>query len=446
MDQDTENSKFPTQGLTPESSKSATAPHDRCLSLRANFSWTFVGRVVYAGCQWGMLTALAKLGSPEMVGRFALGLAVTAPIIMFSMLQLRSVQATDARREYEFGHYLALRLGTSTLALLVIAVVTFLSGYRGEVALVIMAMGLAKAVESVSDAYHGLMQQRERMDRIAVALMLKGPLLLMALAITVYFTGSVLWGVAAMSIVYLAILLGYERVIARKLLTGDYSIAIRPFWQWHRLTQLAWLALPLGVVMMLISLNTNIPRYFIERIMGERGLGYFAALAYLQVAGNTVISALGQSASPRLAQYYAAGQRDKFLRLLLRLVGIGALLGLGGVVAALLFGRPILILLYRPDYAQHVDVFVWLMIASGISFVASFLGYGLTATRRFHIFLTPYIVTTCGALLSSALLIPRYGLLGAAWTTIIIALITCISLLVLLYKTPWRRYVEPITR
>ena len=80
------------------------------LSLRLNFAWTFVGNVVYAGCQWGMLVVLAKLGSPARVGEFALALAVTAPILMFTNLALRAVQATDSRQEYTFGDYLGLRL------------------------------------------------------------------------------------------------------------------------------------------------------------------------------------------------------------------------------------------------------------------------------------------------------------------------------------------------
>jgi hypothetical protein len=50
------------------------------LSLRRNFAWTVLGNVTYAACQWGMLVALAKLGSPEMVGQFALGLAIGAPV------------------------------------------------------------------------------------------------------------------------------------------------------------------------------------------------------------------------------------------------------------------------------------------------------------------------------------------------------------------------------
>ena len=57
-----------------------------------------------------MTIVLAKLGSPEKVGQFTLGLAMTAPIFMFATLRLRDVQATDTNQEYLFGDYFALRL------------------------------------------------------------------------------------------------------------------------------------------------------------------------------------------------------------------------------------------------------------------------------------------------------------------------------------------------
>src|SRR5437867_2722549 len=71
--------------------------------------------------------------------------------------------------------------------------------------------------------------------------------------------------------------------------------------------RLAWLASPLAFVMMLGSLNTSPPRYFVERSLGEAQLGIFTAIAYLIVAGETVVGAMGQSAGPRLARYYAQG-------------------------------------------------------------------------------------------------------------------------------------------
>src|SRR5207244_580531 len=82
----------------------------------AAIAWTLAGNTIYAGCQWAMLVVIAKLGSSEAVGAFALAFAVTAPVVMLSSLQLRVVQATDARGQFEFGHYLALRLVTIAVA------------------------------------------------------------------------------------------------------------------------------------------------------------------------------------------------------------------------------------------------------------------------------------------------------------------------------------------
>src|SRR3954466_10247547 len=82
------------------------------LSLRRNFSWTLAGSVIYFGCQWAITVVLAKLGSAEMVGQFAFALAIVMPVIALTGLQLRVVQATDAKHEFDFGYYLGLRLLT----------------------------------------------------------------------------------------------------------------------------------------------------------------------------------------------------------------------------------------------------------------------------------------------------------------------------------------------
>ena len=70
------------------------------LSLRRNFAWGLTGNVVYAACQWSMLALLARLTWPEVVGRYALGLAIGTPIFLFANLNLAQVQATDARGEF----------------------------------------------------------------------------------------------------------------------------------------------------------------------------------------------------------------------------------------------------------------------------------------------------------------------------------------------------------
>ena len=402
------------------------------LTLRRNFSWTFIGNAVYAACQWGMLVVIAKLGSPEMVGQFTLGLAVTAPVFMLTNLQLRSVQATDAKQQYLFGDYLGLRLVATGLALVIIVVINLVSGYRWEISLIILLVGLAKAFESISDVFYGLIQQHERMDRIAVSLMIKGLLSLLMLSAGVYLSGGIVWGVVGLAISWVIVLIGYDFGSGRLILTNSWKtlpsaklntqesiVTLQPRWQLKTMVRLLWLSLPLGLAMMLISLNTNIPRYFIERYLGERELGFFAAIAYLMVVGNMVVSALGQSATPRLAKYYAAKNSRAFRQLLVRLVGIAALLGGLAVIAALVAGPQILTLLYRAEYAQYTDLFVWLMIAAGISYISSFLGYGMTAARYFRIQMPLTTLATLATAIICFWTIPRQGLQGAAIALIV---------------------------
>jgi hypothetical protein len=82
---------------------------DSGLSLRSNFAWILGGNLMYAACQWGAIVALAKLGSSYVVGQFSLGLAIATPVLMFTNLHLRAVQATDALRSSGFAEYLRLR-------------------------------------------------------------------------------------------------------------------------------------------------------------------------------------------------------------------------------------------------------------------------------------------------------------------------------------------------
>jgi O-antigen/teichoic acid export membrane protein len=325
-------------------------------------------------------------------------------------------------------------LTTTLLALLFIIGITVVTGYRPAMTLVILVVGLAKAFESLSDVFYGLFQQHEWMARIAKSMMIKGPLSLLALGSGVALTHQLLWGAVGLAVSWGVILVCYDipggalvlksmrkpgGAIASNVVAKD---ALRPRWKWNTLARLVWLALPLGIATLLISLTSNLPRYAMQHYWGERELGFFAAMASLMMAGNLVVSALGQSAVPRLAKHYADGDDAAFRGLLLRLVGAGALLGMLGVVLALVAGRQILTLLYRPEYANYPIALVWLMVAAAIYNVASLLGYGMTAARYFRPQMPLFAVVAGVVALGCLWLVPRYGVQGAALALVMSAL------------------------
>ena len=87
----------------------------------------------------GDVDGIGKLLHPEQVGQFALGLAVVGPIILFTDLQLRNIQATDAHERYRFGDYLLLRLLCVFFALVVIARIVWFGQYDQATRLIILA-------------------------------------------------------------------------------------------------------------------------------------------------------------------------------------------------------------------------------------------------------------------------------------------------------------------
>lgn len=383
------------------------------LSLRQNVSWTTAGNLIYALCQWGVLTAIAKTGTPAMVGMFALGLAITAPVMQFANLQLRGVQATDARREFAFGDYAALRLVTTVLALAVTAGIALWIDRSRETTAVILLIALAKAVDALSDVIYGYFQQLERMDVIARAQVANGVLSLALVAAGLILVDDIVVGVGGYLVGSIVPLVAYTIPVARRAVRVGGSANTMVRWNASALRQLTWTALPLGVVMLLISLNANIPRYVVEHEQGERGLGVFAALAYTIVAAGMVVTAVGQAISPRLARQYAAGAVDGFRELLARAIFASLALGAFGAVAALVAGRPVISLLYTSEYADDSVALAILALAGGVTFAASFAGFGMTAVRRFRAQVPVFVVVVLSTAVTSLVVVPAFGLRGA---------------------------------
>jgi len=392
----------------------AVFPPPRALTFRTNFSWTLVGMLTYAACQWAMLAAMARLGSPRMVGQFAFGLAISGPIMLLANLELRFIAATDARQEFRIRDYLGLRLLCTALAVLVILAISLVLNNGEGTAAAIVGLGLFKAVESQSDILYGLFQQRGRNDFMGRSLLLRGPLSLAALAAGVALTGTLTWGLGAMTVAGLGVLLLHDVPQCRLLLRSRHEEALRPGWDARRLRRLAFLSAPLGAVTMLFSLNTNLPSLLLKHQSGVVAVGFLATLISLMTAGHVLINAIGHSIGAPLAARFAAGDARGFRRTVVRLALAGGVVGGCGLLIGTVWGAAILKLLFGPEYAKEAPALRWIMAAGAAAYTASALSYAMIASRMLRIQPVILLSGIAVTLILGLLLIPRQGLTGAA--------------------------------
>ncbi|HYD54890.1 MAG TPA: hypothetical protein VEA99_19805 [Gemmatimonadaceae bacterium] len=141
----------------------------------------------------------------------------------------------------------------------------------------------------------------------------------------------------------------------------------------------------------------------------------FNVVAYLMFLGNFVVAAIGQAVTPRLAAVCRADP-IAYRRLVLRLVGYGAALGVAGLAVALVAGDSILRLLYGDRYAGHGALFAWVMLGGAVFYVASLLWYAAVAARRLAA--QPFILLVAMAVTTVAcvFLVPAHGAIGASWS------------------------------
>lgn len=424
------------------------------LSLTRNVIWTLGGNVIYAGCQWAIVVLLAKLASVEIVGEYALAVAVAVPIAFLGDFRLRVLFVTDAADKYPFREMLGLRFILSCLSLVVILATCGIVGYGRSTTLITLIVGIAYIVDSISDTYYGRFQRNERMDRIATSLILRNVLSAIAFTVAVYFTQKLLWGVCGLMLARGSILLLYDaRIGAQRLdaLACPNGLSLlrhmcidgfRPSWNVRRQLQMLWVAFPLAIVSVLVSVNGYVPRYLLQSFVGPRDVGLYSAINYLPAGGFVVVNALGYAVFARLSKLFAKGDLLGFKVLLAKIAVVYAGISAGGLLLSFVAGRQVLALIYRPEYAQHVDLLRWLMITGTVSCLTTAMQCGLTAASQFRVQVPLFAGVTAISVLGSAILIPRMGLIGAALAALISSMVQLCASSALVFWTMVKRARE----
>ncbi len=381
-------------------------------AILRNSGFAALGTGLYSVSQFFILVILAQFGGPDLLGRYALTIAVTAPVFMFTNMRLRFVVATDVEARAPFAAYLTVRAISSILAAgFVVAGIGLMIGGK-EVILALLWMSLIRVVESFSDIVYGLYQRHQKLHLMAISMTAAGIGLVVAAFLAVSLQYSITGILVAMLVSRVLIFVMFDLYQWRtRWSTGSGS------GQWLAptlkiLTPIVRRSWPLGIVALLVSLNTNIPRYFVEVLLGTEMLGVFAALAYVPIAGYLVVGTMGQTMMPEIAKLSAQGDAKGVGRTAFQLCGFGAISGIVAVLLGIFVGEAFLRLAYGETFAQHIGLFILLLAAGGVSYVVVGAVYVLTALGRFKSQIIIYSLDFVMVSLLCILLIPQFGMGG----------------------------------
>jgi O-antigen/teichoic acid export membrane protein len=228
--------------------------------------------------------------------------------------------------------------------------------------------------------------------------------------------------------------LGWLIAIGVSLLGGAYWLRDQP-WAAAR-TAVDWKWLRRGVTVSLPFLGAtlalrgvlSIDRYALQAVWGAEAVGVYTFYVSIRNAIQSLLD-MGVVAvmRPRIIGAYQGGRMEEYRGLMRNLaLAIGGMAAVLCLVAALGISS-LLAFVGNPLYGEHLSAF-WILLA--VTFVAA-LGdvphVALYAMEKDHAIVVSTVLGLVGAVVLNILLVPSYGLAGAALATLIACAIIALA-------------------
>lgn len=395
----------------------------------------FIGNAIYAFSQWFQISTISKLSDNNSLGNFTLALAIVSPVFMFSNLQLRGVQVTDTLEEWKFSDYFSLRFFSNLVSILFLIIVCLIVDVN---IWLILLLSLLKSIEGFSEIFNSRQQLNEQMRLVSISFILKGVSIIISTFIGLYFFKSIEIGLALAITINLLILCLNDYKNCKPLLSNQQIFKRDNI----RLKSLLIKAFPLGIVMLILSLNTNSLKYYVEYFLGTETQGVYSSLTYVIILGNFVLSAIAQTILPRLGKFYNEDQLTSFKSIAFKFILISIGIGTVSFIMSYIFADTILALLFNKKFLDYNILFKLIMFSTIFIYCASSLGYILTSMREYKV--QPFINMTVlvSNLIFGYIFIRKYGINGLVFSSILSFTIQIIYTSLIILK----KYNEKISR
>lgn len=383
-----------------------------------NFLWNAVGGVLNAGQSVFLLIVITRVCGLEAAGIFSIAFATGNLFLYLGNYGVRNYQVSDLSEKYSFHDYLRHRLCTVLLMLAAAAVYTAWSAKTGNYShyktLCVLAMCACKAVDCLEEVFEGRYQQKGRLDRsgklVTFRLLVSIGGMIAVLLVTRDLLTAVWWGVFLAVAASALIIWRYRETAAFERTAFSFS----------GIAGLMRECFPVCAANFLSFYLINEPKYAIDAAMDETAQACYNFIAMPVFVIQLLNMFLYQPMLIRMTASWENGRRKEFLGYFGRICGALAMISAPILLAAWIFGIPVLSWLYATDLsALRTEL---LLIMTGGIFLAfnGFYCAVLTIMRKQREIPLTYLAGAVLSLVSTPVMVRKSGIVGAVLSFVLV--------------------------
>lgn len=394
-------------------------------SAKAVYLYNMLGSLCNAAFYMVLLMVVNHVSGEYQGGVFAIGYAIATQMWSIGSFETGTYQATDAKEDFQFGHYLALKIVLCVLMMAAGIGVTLVRGGTAYEQAVILLLCMFKAVDAFSGVFYSQLQKYGRLDISGKSLSIRIFLSMLVFSLALLLKQNLIVALTMACLAEVVWIASYEI----RLVAPIYGMC--PSFEWKRLWILACECLPLFIGSFLLIFLTNLPKYTLDAYFDVSIQAAFSALFMPAAVINLLSLFVFRPSLTRMSLLWREGKAVEFKRQMQRFLGVIAGLTVLAMVFAWMAGTQVLSLIYNVELKPYRMALTLIMLGGGFSAASTLLNYMLTILRKQRFVLVGNVVSVSVSLALCSVIVKQGGITGAALLYAISMLMLGIPLLLI---------------
>jgi len=335
---------------------------------------------------------------------------VIADLGLFSVT-VREISKKPESEQKIINNVFAIRLISALLAVLTAIFIVFLTKYSLDIKYgVIIASGFL-FFNLLASVYDSSLQYRLKMQFSALAELISKIVSIIALILVIFFSGNFLWVMSTVAVFGVSIFI-FKWLFAKRYVrfSPEMDSKVGPW-----IFQMAW---PLGIVFIINNLFFKIDTLILYAFKGATVTGVYT-VAYKVLEVTAFIGSYFSSALKPVISQNIKNNSKYVGKVVEKGINIMVFAATPIVISALVFSKDIILLISNAEFVSGAPALIVLSFTLPLIFLVVLFLEVLIANDSRKTLVTISISILLFNVLLNLYMIPRYSLMGAAWTTLV---------------------------
>jgi len=375
-------------------------------ALRQGILWNMISSGIYSFQSALLLLAVTRIGGLTAAGVFSISYSVSQMFASVGSFSMRNYHVSDTKKRFLFPTYFSSRCVTVAVMFIACGGYALLQGFRGEKLAALLLLSAYRGIDGLEDVFSGEYQRHGRLD-IAEKIQAIRIFTASVMFVLVYFlTKSIAGAALAMLLTSAAIFLAGAGTFAPK-------FRLQRRWCGNGIKELLIACFPVCAGAFLYNYLVNSPKYAIDKLLSEEMQAVFNIL-FMPVFVTAMLSEfVFKPLLYPMGEAWNNGERKRFVKMVLRQVGVIVGLAAAVVLGGSFLGLPVLSFVYGVELERYRSLFTLLLAFGGIAAMDAFGSAVLTVMRRQGFILAAYGTAFLLDLLLMERIVARFRLMGA---------------------------------